>query len=628
LICRSILECYSSFTRDASRTRRSNQSGDRGSNPLAARSIPRVAAYDKRHRQSEHYLYFLALATDYDGTIALHGVVDAQTVGGLERLKQTGRRLILVTGRDLTDLERVFPQLALFDRIVAENGGLLYDPATEERRPLAPAPPPAFVEALRAREVLPLSIGACIVATWQPNETVVLDTIRELGLELQITFNKGAVMVLPPGVNKASGLAAAIRELELSAVNVVGVGDAENDHAFLRICGCSAAVANALPALKEEVDIRLAADHGAGVVELVGLVCRSDADLAPRARHGILIGNDRFDQPVYLEPHAGGVLIAGSSGIGKSTVATALTERMAEKELQFCVFDPEGDYEDLEHAVSIGDPRTPPNAAEAEKLLRTLTANVVVNTQSMSMAERPEFFASLLPRLAALRARTGRPHWLIVDEAHHLLAVERGGFAQVLPEQIPAVIYITVHPDAVSPAALRSVNYVLALGDAARKMITTFCNQIGVPVPPEFPPLDEGEALFWSRSGNASPFPVRLIKPRQSRRRHTTKYAEGELDKDSSFYFRGPDGKLNLRAQNLMLFAQIAEGVDEPTWEYHRKARDYSAWFKTVIKDDELAQEAAAVETDPRVDAHHSRRLIMDAVRRRYTAPARGHRSN
>ena len=59
-----------------------------------------------------------------------------------------------------------------------------------------------------------------------------LETIRDLGLEFQITFNKGAVMVLPAGVNKASGLAAAIGELGLSPLKVVGVGDAENDHAF------------------------------------------------------------------------------------------------------------------------------------------------------------------------------------------------------------------------------------------------------------------------------------------------------------------------------------------------------------------------------------------------------------
>ena len=80
----------------------------------------------------------------------------------------------------------------------------------------------------------PLSVGRSIVATWEPNEGLVLQAIKELGLELEIIFNKGAVMILPSGVNKATGLVAALDELELSPHNVIGVGDAQNDHAFLQ----------------------------------------------------------------------------------------------------------------------------------------------------------------------------------------------------------------------------------------------------------------------------------------------------------------------------------------------------------------------------------------------------------
>ena len=107
-----------------------------------------------------------------------------------------------------------------------------------------------------------------IVATWVPHETAVLQVIHEMGLELQVIFNKDAVMVLPSGVNKATGLAAALDELHLSPHNVVGVGDAENDHAFLSFCEVAAAVDNALPMLKERADIVTTGHHGAGVVEL------------------------------------------------------------------------------------------------------------------------------------------------------------------------------------------------------------------------------------------------------------------------------------------------------------------------------------------------------------------------
>ncbi len=182
----------------------------------------------------------------------------------------------------------MFPDIGLFDRVVAENGALLYDPKTDVERVLAPAPSQIFVEGLKQRGVSPLSVGRSIVATWHPNETKVLDLIQELGLELQIIFNKGAVMVLPSGVNKAAGLAAALNELELSPHNVVGVGDAENDHAFLRFCGCAAAVSNALPMVKATADIQLGMDHGAGVIELVSEICREDARIYPPGRLGIV----------------------------------------------------------------------------------------------------------------------------------------------------------------------------------------------------------------------------------------------------------------------------------------------------------------------------------------------------
>src|SRR5207247_234345 len=136
-------------------------------------------------------------------------------------------------------------------------------------RPLADPPPARFVARLRERGVAPLTVGRSIVATREPNEATVLEVIRELGLELHVIFNKGAVMVLPSGVNKATGLAAALGELCLSAHNVVGVGDAENDHAFLAACECAAAVANALPALKEHADLVTRGRRGAGVAKLV-----------------------------------------------------------------------------------------------------------------------------------------------------------------------------------------------------------------------------------------------------------------------------------------------------------------------------------------------------------------------
>jgi HAD superfamily hydrolase (TIGR01484 family) len=212
---------------------------------------------------------YRALATDYDGTIASAGSVDATTLAALERLLGSGRRLLLVTGREVEDLMRVFPHCRLFDLVVAENGAVLWDPRINRVRDLAEKAPPAFVEELRRRGVTPLSVGRTIVATEEPHEHAVLEAIRAHGLEWQITFNKGSVMVLPAGVTKATGFDAALAELNLRPENVVGVGDAENDHAFLSRCGCAVAVANALPAVKERADLVTFSRAGAGVAELI-----------------------------------------------------------------------------------------------------------------------------------------------------------------------------------------------------------------------------------------------------------------------------------------------------------------------------------------------------------------------
>ncbi len=149
-------------------------------------------------------MYFTALAADFDGTIAHDGKVDKETIHALKDFKESARRLVLVTGRQLNDLLKAFPGHELFDRIVAENGTQIYDPDRKQGRLIGPAPSHASIETLKRGGVEPLSVGRCIVATWEPNETIVLEVIRELGLELQIIFNKRAVMVLPSGIDKAT----------------------------------------------------------------------------------------------------------------------------------------------------------------------------------------------------------------------------------------------------------------------------------------------------------------------------------------------------------------------------------------------------------------------------------------
>jgi hypothetical protein len=72
----------------------------------------------------------------------------------------------------------------------------------------------------------------------------------------------------------------------------------------------------------------------------------------------------------------------------------------------------------------------------------------------------------------------------------------------------------------------------------------------------------------------------------------------------------------------LQLFLQIADGVDEATWEHHRRRGDYSRWFREVIKDNELAEEARQIELGNDLSPTDARARLREAVETRYTAPA------
>lgn len=218
---------------------------------------------------------FLAIASDYDGTLARDGRVDLDTLNGLERARKSGRKVILVTGRELPSLREVFSSFHLFDWIVAENGALLHNPLTREERLLCPAASSELVAHLRKQGV-PLSVGRCIVATVRSHEAAVVRAIRELNLNLRVIFNKESVMILPSGTDKSTGLAAVLAELGLSSQSVVGIGDAENDHELLSFCGRSVAVANAIPRLKQRADLVSTGSYGAGVTEVINRLIDND----------------------------------------------------------------------------------------------------------------------------------------------------------------------------------------------------------------------------------------------------------------------------------------------------------------------------------------------------------------
>jgi hypothetical protein len=195
----------------------------------------------------------------------------------------------------------------------------------------------------------------------------------------------------------------------------------------------------------------------------------------------------------------------------------------------------------------------------------------------------------------------------------------------VLTQKLACMIYVTVHPGQIERSVLETVDTLIALGENPGKTISDYCSAIqeAVPTVPK-EDLVPGEAVVWDRSANETPFKLHIAPSDMDRRRHRRKYAEGELPHDRSFYFRGPSDRLNLRAQNLILFAQIADGVDDPTWEHHLRRGDYSQWFSEGIKDESLAEAARRIEKRRDLSPAESRRLMRAAIENQYTLPADG----
>lgn len=563
-----------------------------------------------------------ALATDYDGTLAHHGAVDEITVAALEQLRDAGRRTILVTGRRLDDLRTVFARLELFDRVVAENGALLYDPATDREQLLGEPPPPAFAARLRAAGA-PVDAGRVIVATWTPHESEALGVLRDMGLAHQIIFNKGAVMILPPHVDKALGLQAALEDLGFSARNAVAVGDAENDIAMLKQCEFSVAVANALPSVKAEVDWVAEGDHGIGVCQLIQHMIADDLREFDRSgrRRQLTLGLREDGSGEALSPYGNTILLTGGSGSGKSTFAAGFLERLAAQGYQFCCIDPEGDYSALPGVVVLGTPMQAPVIDEVSALLSAADRSCVVNMVAVPLLERPAVFANMFADLLALRARSGRPQWIMIDETHHLWPARRQAGRLLIPEDLDGVMLLVPHPDHVEPAVIRHVNMVVAMGDEAECRFQEFARAAACRVPAPPGPLNKGEAWVW-RVGEDGMRRLRTLGPSVARRRHLRKYVQGELEQDRCFYFRGPEHRLKLRAHNLVTFIQLADGVDDATWEYHLQRGDYSRWFRDVIKDAELAEEAVQVEGEAGLSPQESRKRIAQLIDQRYTLPA------
>jgi energy-coupling factor transporter ATP-binding protein EcfA2 len=331
----------------------------------------------------------------------------------------------------------------------------------------------------------------------------------------------------------------------------------------------------------------------------------------------------RDGDEVRVPPQGTNLLLAGPSGSGKSRLVTALLERLAEREYQLCLIDPEGEYEALPGVVHLGSIDRAPTPAEVLDVLEDPTDSVAANLLGLPLEDRPSFFEDLLGRLQRLHGRTGRPHRLVVEEAHHLMPADWQPGGLTLSEELEGLVLVAAHLQQLAPAALSLVDVAVVSGPEPASTLEAFGRAVGEESPRvEVDDLPIGKALAWWRRDGADPFVFEPARGEAEHRRHLRKYAEGELGEDRSFWFRGPQEALNLRARNLQGFLELADGVDDATWLHHLRRGDYSRWIREKVKDAELAAEAEEVERDAHADPRQTRARLRQAVERRYTAPA------
>jgi HAD superfamily hydrolase (TIGR01484 family) len=553
---------------------------------------------------------FTVLACDYDGTIAREGRVDDETAWDLGRVRTSGRRLVLVTGRDLPTLRAVCPHVELFDRVVAENGGLLYRPADGSERALADAPPGALVERLRAGGV-PVDVGRTVVFTWKPNEVAALEAIAELGLGHQVILNRQAVMVVPPGITKGTALMTALEELRMSPHNSVAVGDAENDHDLLAATGCGVAVGDAVPALADGADYVTEAPGPEGARELMAALLDDDLASWDVRAHPVVLGRDD-DGDVSWSPMGPSMLITGGSGAGKSTLVSALVEQLTGARYDTVVIDPEGDFEDLPGAVTAGGPDSQPSVDQVVDLVEEgpPTAAAVVSLLAVRMQDRPGVIREVVSRLVEVEKRLGRPHAVVVDEAHHAFPVDAPVDVGALPV---GLVLVSTAPGSLQREVFGRLETVIAVGDDARALL----EQVADATDRHLPPGDAaGDAVAW-QVGEGRLIGFTPVPARHRRRRHSAKFLSGDVGEGERLVITGPDVNLSLEVRNLSEMVRIAEGVDDATWSHHLRQGDWSRWVRDAIGDGDLAEAIEAIAAKD-LDPAAGRRALREEVGVRY----------
>jgi hydroxymethylpyrimidine pyrophosphatase-like HAD family hydrolase len=555
-----------------------------------------------------------AIALDYDGTLTETDHPTTEALEAVREARSRGQAVVLVTGRILSELRAVFPTVeGEFDAIVAENGAVLAD--ADGVRDLATPVDPELGQALTHRDI-PVRQGRVLLACDTEHLGAVFEELARLDLDCQVMRNRAAMMVLPGGVTKGTGLQQALGNLGISRHSTLAVGDAENDHAMLEACELGVAVANAVDALKRRADLVLPAADGDGVVALLrGPVVGGRETLRPR-RHRLTLGRDAQGNPVHIPSSQVNLLLTGASCSGKSYLAGLLVEQLVRMSYSVLVVDLEGDHQglvDRRGILGIGGEEPLPSAGHLTALLRHRFGSVVLDLSRHDPNEQQAYLFEIAPAVMAQRAVTGLPHWIFFEEAQSL-PLGLGLWGDALRAGERGFCFSTFRPNRLPEVVGQAVDHLVLTegqGYGSDEALQYVTRASGLTEDRLSSQGERGGATLIDVSGTEPPRHFVVGRRSSGHVRHWHKYIDGELPEPLRFYFTADDqGKV---AGNLREFHRKLGTCQPATIEEHARRHDFSRWIGEVLKDHELTEIVERAEHRLRA-GEHSTDALRDAV--------------
>ena len=577
-------------------------------------------------------MIFRALACDYDGTLASDDQMGPEVVAALGEARDAGLRLILVTGRTFFELTRVCERLDLFDGVVAENGGVVYFPGSATIRDQAPPPAPRLLSELDRRGIY-YQAGRVIIGTARGDEPVVREALATVGVTLELVYNRAALMLLPAGVSKGTGVRRVIDTLGLSFHDVLAIGDAENDLDLFEACGWAACPESSVSMVKDRADWVFAGEAGEGIARAItGVVLPGLLRVDRAPRHRVTLGwAAGTSEPATIAERGINLLIHGDPLSGKSWLAGALVERLVGGRYAVCVIDPEGDYQVLDRLPGV----TWEEIHDRSSLERALgqferdpAACVVVDLSRLPHPRKVELIEHALELIQAQRQRVGFPHWVVLDEAHYSLhgdgvadptiGIDRKGFCLT-----------TYRPSWLRASVVKAVDVMVLARTTASEELAFLRSVMPGPEAANalsvLPDLALGEFLLIRSGDDGRPAVLTFTAtPRETPHvRHLKKYADSRVAPDRRFFFRDLDGRLVGTAESLGELRRVIGTVDEAVLFGHAGRGDFSRWVFDVFSDRELGRQLRKTELRwSRGEIRDLRRSIRRLITLRYGARA------